>query len=88
VLDIRRREVTSTKKKLAIIVAGLFTIIFFVASVLLIGSLTGEIFFKGLDRFARTVGSLLDMTKFELGITSVITMAASFCVIILAQRIK
>ena len=88
-LDIRRREVISTKKKLAKVVTGFASIILFVAVLLLIGVMPGEtIFFKALGRFASVVGSLLDMSKFGLGITSVITIAASACVITLADRIK
>ena len=90
-LDIRRREVTSTKKKLAKVVTGFASIILFVALMLLCGSIpfgadTGR--FQWMTNMTRAVGSLLDMTMFELGITSVITFAASVCVIILADRIK
>ena len=87
-LDIRRREATSTKKKLAKVVTGFASIILFVAVLLLIGLMPGETHFKALGRFTSVVGSLLDMTKFGLGITSVITIAASACVITLADRIK
>ena len=90
-LDIRRREVTSTKKKLAKVVTGFASIILFVALMLLCGSIpfgadTGR--FQWMTNMTRAVGSLLDMTMFELGITSVITIAASVCVITLADRIK
>ena len=88
VLDIRRREVISTKKKFAKVVTGFASIILFVALLLLIGLMPGETHFKALGRFASVVGSLLDMSKFGLGITSVITIAASACVITLADRIK
>ena len=89
-LDIRRREATSTKKKLAKVVIGFASIILFVALILLCGSIpfgdTGR--FQWMTNMTRAVGSLLDMTMFELGITSVITIAASVCVITLADRIK
>ncbi len=91
VLDIRRREVTSTKKKLAKVVTGFASIILFVAVLLLCGSIpSGAVAsdFQSITNMTRAVGSLLDMTMFELGITSVITFAASVCVIILADRIK
>ena len=90
-LDIRRREVISTKKKFAKVVTGFASIILFVALMLLCGSIpfgadTGR--FQWMTNMTRAVGSLLDMTMFELGITSVITIAASVCVITLADRIK
>ena len=89
-LDIRRREATSTKKKLAKVVTGFASIILFVAALLLCGSIPSgaDTSFQSITNMTRAVGSLLDMTMFELGITSVITIAASVCVITLADRIK
>jgi len=91
VLDIRRREATSTKKKLANFVIGLASTIIFVAFLLLISAMSDAL---GLDRYrlgaamSRDVASLLEITVFKLVSGSVITMVVSGCVIILAQRIK
>ena len=84
VLDIRRREVTSTKKKLAKVVIGFASIILLVAVMLLLNSFPSW-FQVGITR---DTTFLLGLTTGELVISSIITMAASVCVIILAQRIK
>ena len=83
-LDIRRREVTSTKKKLAKVVIGFASIILLVAVMLLLNSFPSW-FQVGITR---DTTFLLGLTTGELVISSIITMAASVCVIILAQRIK